>query len=136
MTNIELVQPETTGRVIKAFYRVYDELGYGFLEKVYCGALETEFTREQLGYQREHPIDVFYRGGRVGHYRADFLVQSRIIVEVKASRVLDDADRKQLLNNLRATRIELGLLLHFGPAPTFKRIYLENNRKPGLEVVA
>ena len=132
MPNNELLHADTTGRIIKAFYRVYDELGYGFLEKVYCGALELEFRRHRLGYQREHATDVFYDGGRVGHYRADFLVQGIIVVEVKASRVLADPDRKQLLNNLRACRLQLGLLLNFGPTPTFKRIYIENdgNRAP------
>jgi GxxExxY protein len=135
MPNNELLHADTTGRIIKAFYRVYDDLGYGFLEKVYCGALEAEFRRDRLACQREHPVDVFYDGGQVGHDRADFLVQGSIVVEVKASRVLADPDRKQLLNNLRACRLQLGLLLHFGPAPAFKRIDIENEGNRSAEVI-
>jgi len=71
---------------------------------------------------------------RVGHYRADFLVENVIVIELKASRTLDDSDRKQLLNSLRATRIEVGILLHFGPKPTFKRMVFENGRKGPEEI--
>ena len=130
-----MLHADATGRIIKAFYRVYDELGYGFLEKVYCGALEVEFRRDRLGYQREHAVDVCYDGARVGHYRADSLVQGSIVVEVKASRVLADPNRKQLLNNLRGCRLQLGLLLHFGPTPTFKRVYIENERNRSSEAI-
>jgi len=133
MQTTELLHAGITGRIINAFYPVYDELGYGFLENVYRGALEVELRRHNLVYRREIPIDVFYRGNRVGYYKADFLVEDKIIVEAKASRTLDDADRKQLLNNLRATRIEAGLLLHFGPKATFKRMVFENDRKRALQ---
>ena len=136
MSDIELPHSALTGKIINSFYRVYDELGYGFLERVYCGALEVEFRRHLLGYHREAPIDVLYHGAKVGLYRADFLIEGKVIVEVKASRALSDADRKQVLNNLRATQIELGIQLHFGPKPVFKRMLLENHRKRGVEIIA
>lgn len=135
MSDVELLHAGITSRIIKAFYRVYDELGYGFLEKVYCAALEIEFQNLRLAYRREAPLEVYYRGRQVGFYRADFLVEEKVVVEVKASRALTDADRKQLLNNLRATRIELGIQLHFGPAAVFKRMIVDNHRKRSLEVV-
>jgi GxxExxY protein len=83
-----------------------------------------------LGVEVEVPIDVWYDGIQVGHFRADLLVERRVIVEVKASVVLVDADRKQLLNYLRATDVEIGLLLHFGPKASVKRLIFPNARKP------
>ncbi|HXT17921.1 MAG TPA: GxxExxY protein [Gemmatimonadaceae bacterium] len=130
-----LLAAATTSRIINAFYRVYDELGYGFLESVYSGAFEIELKRHELIFVREAPIDVVYHGQRIGHYRADFLANEEVVVETKAGRALNDADSRQLLNMLRATRIEVGMLLHFGPKATFKRMIFENGRKQVLEEV-
>ena len=111
-----------TGEIIGAFYSVYNELRFGFLEKVYAGALEVEFQERSISYVRELPLEVFFKGRVVGTYRADVLVGGRVIVEVKATRQLADADRRQLLHYLRATGQEIGLLLHFGQKAEFHRM--------------
>jgi GxxExxY protein len=117
-----LIRGEITGQIIGAFYDVYNELLYGFLESVYAGALEVELQKRGIPYVRELPLDVAYKGKIVGTYRADFLVGANVIVEIKATRQLADADRRQLLHYLRATRKEVGLLLHFGPKAEFLRM--------------
>lgn len=119
-----------TGSIIGAFYAVYDALGYGFLESVYRAALAIEFGKRGLAFTREEPVEVFYDGQKAGVYRSDFIIESRVVVEVKASRAIGEADHKQLLNYLRATRLELGLMLHFGPNARFHRYIFENARKP------
>ena len=111
-----------TNGVIGAFYAVYNELRYGFLESVYSGALEIEFQERELPYARELPLEVLYKGRLVGTYRADFVIGGNVIVEVKATRQLADTDRRQLLHYLRATGLEIGLLLHFGPKADFHRM--------------
>ena len=111
-----------TKEIIGAFYAVYNELRYGFLESVYANALEWEFRERSISYVREHPLEVRYKNRLVGMYRADFLVAARVVVEVKASRCLVDADKRQLLHYLRGTNQEIGLLLHFGPKAEFHRM--------------
>ncbi len=111
-----------TGEIIGAFYSVYNELRFGFLEKVYAGALEVEFHEREIPYVRELPLEVMYKGRMVGTYRADVLVGGTVIVEVKATRQLADVDRRQLLHYLRATGQEIGLLLHFGQKAEFHRM--------------
>src|SRR3954469_15466606 len=96
-----LPESELTSRVIGAFYAVYNGLRFGFLESVYAGALEVEFRERQGPYEREYSVRVSYKRHAVGVYRADFLIDGRVIVELKASRVLGDADRRQLLHYLR-----------------------------------
>lgn len=120
---------ELTRAIIGAFFRVYNELGFGFLESVYRRALAHELRKLRLGLDVEVPIDVWYDGIEVGHFRADLLVERRVIVEIKAATALADADRKQLLNYLRATDVEVGLLLHFGPRAGVKRLIFPNVRK-------
>ena len=127
-----LLEGELTGTIIRLFYRVYNRLGYGFLESVYCRALAIEFEAAGIRFVREAPIDVWYEGTRVGHYRADFLVEDRVIVEVKACEVLTQAHREQLLNCLSCSTLEVGLLLHFGPKARFKRLVHSNTRKSNL----
>ena len=124
-----LANEGVTGGIIKGFYRVYDQLGYGFLEKAYCNALALELTALGLSFVREAPLDVFYKACKVGHFRADFIVEGCVVVEVKASHSLVEADSQQLLNCLRAATLETGLLLHFGPKARFKRIFFENPLK-------
>ena len=111
-----------TGAVIGAFYAVYNGLRYGFLESVYANALEIEFQERGIDYVREMPLVVCYKGRSVGSYRADFFVTGRLVVEVKATNKIADADRRQLLHYLRATNQEIGLLLHFGQKAQFHRV--------------
>jgi GxxExxY protein len=124
-----LIQGETTGRIIGAFYKVYDELGFGFLESVYRRALAIELHKEGLRVACEVATDVCDDGVVVGRYRADMLVNHRVIVETKANEFVSPAHRKQLLNYLRASAIEVGLLLHFGPRPAYQRIVYTNRPK-------
>jgi len=117
-----LLERRLTGLIIASFYRVYDDLGFGFLESVYCAAMLVELNSRGVRAEREARIDVYYRGVEVGHFRADLLVERRVIVEIKASLAVTEADRKQVLNYLRGTSLELGLLLHFGPKASFQRL--------------
>ena len=123
---------ETTGQIIKAFYTVYNALGYGFLEKVYETALGIELSKLGLTVRPQAPIEVRYDGHVVGQYFADLLIADTVIVEVKAVRTLSDAHEAQLLNYLKATQIEVGLLLNFGPKPEIKRKIYDNARKGSL----
>ena len=108
--------------VIGMFFDVYNELRYGFLEQVYVGALAVELRRKGIPFSREHRIDVHFRGERIGFYRADLLVDSRLVVEVKAGKSFDESARWQTLNYLRATNLPLGLVLHFGSEARFHRV--------------
>lgn len=112
---------DLTEKIIGAFFRVYNVLGYGFLEKVYERALVVEFGRMGLKFGRQVPVKVCYEGVNVGDYIADFIVEGKVVVEIKAIRELTDCDGKQLLNYLRITDKDVGLLLNFGREPEFKR---------------
>jgi GxxExxY protein len=112
--------------ILKAFYAVYNVLGYGFLEKVYVNALCIELEKIGLAVKQQYPIIVLYGGKPVGEYFADLLVNNSIIIEVKAAKVLLAEHEAQLLNYLKATGIEVGLLLNFGPRPEFKRKVFSN----------
>jgi GxxExxY protein len=117
-----LFEEALTGKIIGAFYHVHFALGYGFLESVYKKALHRELLKRGLRCEREVVVDVYYEGEVVGVFRPDIIVESRVVLEVKASRKLDPTDASQLLNYLRATDLELGLLLHFGPRASVKRL--------------
>jgi GxxExxY protein len=123
MTNgIEkLLEKSLSGRVIGAFYKVYNTLGYGFLENVYTMALCMEFSKLGIAFQREVSVPVYYDGQVIGLYRADIVVEQRLLLEVKSCAAIGEADIRQLLNYLRATDLKVGLLLHFGPKPAFHR---------------
>jgi GxxExxY protein len=108
--------------IIGCFFDVYNGLGHGFLESVYAHALAIEFRRRGLDFEREARLVVRYRGAVVGTFRADFLVERRVVVELKATARPHPADRAQLHNSLRAGRHRVGLLLHFGEEPWFWRI--------------
>jgi GxxExxY protein len=116
-----LIERQLTGQIIGAFFDCYNELGYGFLESVYRRALSTELRARGLQAQEEAPVEVSYKGVVVGSFKLDLLVEDRVIVEAKASSALGVADKRQLINYLRATNLEVGLLLHFGPEPRFER---------------
>ncbi|MEK6612773.1 MAG: GxxExxY protein [Gemmatimonadota bacterium] len=118
-----------TQSVIGAFYEVYSELGFGFLEAVYRRALEVALVDRGHRVAAESPIAVCFRGWSVGDYRADLLVDGRLLVEVKAGGGLVSGHRAQLLNYLRATTVEVGLLVNFGPKLDFERLVFANERK-------
>ena len=120
---------ELTDKIIKIFYRVYNKLGYGFLEKVYENAMMIEFKREGIPVVSQSAIKVFYEDEIIGEYFADLLVDDKVIVEIKASKNLVVENEAQLLNYLKATNIEVGLLLNFGPKPEVKRKVFDNYRK-------
>jgi len=103
---------EVTEKVLRAFYKVYNTLGYGFLEKVYENSLAIELRKMGLEVQQQAPIKVCYEGEEVGDYFSDLLVAACVIVELKAVKALDDDHHAQLLNYLKATEIEVGLLLN------------------------
>jgi GxxExxY protein len=126
----DFLERELTGAIIGAYYRVYNYLGYGFLESVYRRALAHELRKLGLRVDLEVAIDVWYDGILVGHFRADLLVERRVLLETKASEFLSEADRSQLRNYLHGSDIEVGLLLHFGPKAHFERMVFSNSRKP------
>jgi len=118
-----------TEKIIRIFYRVYNNLGYGFLEKVYENAMMIECKREDIPAFSQYAIKVFYEDEIIGEYFADMLVDDKIIVEIKAARNLAIENEAQLLNYLKATDKEVGLLLNFGPKPEVKRKVFDNFRK-------
>ncbi len=120
---------EVTERIIGVFYEVYNELGHGFLESVYEEALSSALTETGLAVQRQLPVPVWFRGRKIADFRADLLVNNSVLVEIKAARTLDQSHEAQLLNYLRATPIEVGLLLNFGARPSVRRFAFENERK-------
>ena len=120
---------ELTEKVIKIFYRVYNKLGYGFLEKVYENAMMVEFKKEGMTVLPQSAIRVFYENEVVGEHFTDMLVDNKVIVEIKAAKSLAAENEAQLLNYLKATDIEIGLLLNFGPKPEVKRKVFDNDRK-------
>ena len=123
---------EITDLILKAFYRVYGELGYGFSEKVYENS--TAIAGRQLGLEvcQQAPLKVYFDGHLVGEYVVDQLVNNLVIVELKAVRTLAEEHEAQLLNYLKATPYEVGLLLNFGPQPQTKRKVFDNTLKGNL----
>jgi GxxExxY protein len=118
-----------TNSTLGSFFQVYRCFGFGFLERNYSNAMAVELAFRGLRVRREVPTEVVYRGVSVGRFRLDLVVEERLIVEVKAARTLVEADERQLLNYLKATRFEVGLLLNFGPEPKFRRLVYANDRK-------
>lgn len=116
-------------KIIGVFYDVYNELGYGFLESVYEASLCLALQEAGLTVERQVAIPVWFRGRKVGEFRADLRVNGFVLLELKCSRVLDVAHEAQLLHYLKATEIEVGLLLNFGEKPQFKRLVFDNARK-------
>ena len=127
---------DLTEKIIGAFFVVYRTLGYGFSEKVYENALALELRKLGLKVEPQRRIVVYYAGQVVGEYLADIVVNGVVIVELKAVRQLLKQHEAQLLNYLKATRIEVGLLLNFGPKAEFKRKVYDNNRKGTLAWIA
>src|SRR4051812_22977239 len=102
---------DLTRQIIGAYYRVYDSLGFGYLESVYKRALTIELRKRGLQVDCEVPVNVWYDGQQVGHFRVDLLVEGAVLIECKSSRALAETDREQLLNYLRSTNLEVGLIL-------------------------
>lgn len=119
---VELLHGDITGEIISAFYAVYNELGFGFLESVYVRALSIELFQRRMNAAREVPVTVYYKGVTVGTYRADLVVADTVVVEVKSGDQVLEHDRPQLINYLRASNKEVGLLLYFGPKAILKRV--------------
>lgn len=125
-TDADYLFKEETDKIIGAFYKVYRTLGYGFLERVYQNALYYELLSLGLDCKVQYPIQVLYDGHIVGEYVADMLINNHIILELKSVETLSQAHEFQLINYLKATRIEVGLLLNFGERAQVKRKVFKN----------
>jgi GxxExxY protein len=135
MVNDTYLHSDLTEKIIKAYYKVYNTLGYGFLEKVYENSMLIELRKMGLNAHKQLAINVYYEGELVGEYKADIIIVDKVILELKASESLCEQDEAQLVNYLRATEIEVGLLLNFGLKPQFKRKIFTNDKKPSLRRV-
>ncbi len=122
-----MLHSDVTDGILKAFYKVYNSLGYGFLEKVYENALVIELVNSGFQVRQQYPIQVLYEKQPVGEYFADLLVNDLIVLELKTAECTRDEHVAQLTNYLKATRKEVGLLLNFGSKPEFKRIVFTNS---------
>ncbi len=120
---------ELTEQIIKVFYDVYNELGFGFLEKVYQNALYLELRNRGFKVEAQKQIKVHFKGIEVGEYYSDLIVNDTIILELKAAEGIVEAFENQLVNYLRATNIEVGLLLNFGKKPELRRKLFDNDKK-------
>jgi len=129
ITDKKMIHSDITERIIKCFYEVYNILGYGFLEKVYESSLYNELVNCGLFCERQKKIDVFYKGKLVGEYYADIIVEEKVIIELKAAETICEEHEFQLINYLKATNIEVGLLFNFGKKPEIKRKIFTNDRK-------
>lgn len=125
----ELKHGDITFGIVRAFYDVYNELGFGFLESVYREAMTLQLRAQGHIVQQERPVEVKFRRTIVGVYRMDMLVDGKVIVELKCARTLESAHEAQLLNYLKATGFEVGLLLNFGHKPQFKRMIFDMSKK-------
>jgi GxxExxY protein len=124
----DLLHKDLTDRILKCFYEVYNTLGYGFLEKVYENALVIELKKEGLKPEAQKSIKVYYKNIVVGDYCADIIVENKVIVELKTSEKIKEENEYQLINYLKATDKEVGLLLNFGKKPEFKRKIFTNKK--------
>jgi GxxExxY protein len=124
-----MLHEEITEKIIRAFYRVYNTLGYGFLEKVYENAMAIELRKSGLRVENRKAISVLYAAETVGEYFADLLIENTVIVELKAAKAIADEHEAQLVNYLKATNKEVGLLLNFGQKPEFRRKLFHNSLK-------
>ena len=121
MEKTNYLHSDLSDKILKAFFKVYNNLGFGFLEKVYENAMMIELDKMELDCEQQQHINVYYDNQKVGDYFADIIVEDKIIIELKAAETLIDRHEAQLVNYLRATEIEVGLLLNFGKKPQHKR---------------
>ena len=124
-----MLHENITKKIISAYYKVYNTLGYGFLEKVYENSMAIELRKSGLNVSQQKNIKVYYDSSEVGDYYADLLVEDLVIIELKAAKNIVDEHEAQLTNYLRATKIEVGLLFNFGKEPKFKRKIFHNHLK-------
>ncbi len=124
-----LLHRNLSDTILKIYFEVYNELGYGFLEKVYQNAMYFELKSQGYKVEAQKQIKVYYKSQLVGDYFADLLIEDSIILELKACECLMDEHKAQLLNYLKATEVEIGLLLNFGTTSEFKRSIYTNDRK-------
>jgi len=130
-----MLYEEITSEIIRIFYHTYNQLGYGFLEKVYENVISIELSSQGFNIKRQEPISVYYKGEKVGDFFADIIVNDKIRIELKAAEDIVPAHRNQTVNYLKATRIEVGLLLNFGEKPKFERFIFTNDKKPLLNTI-
>lgn len=128
----KLKHGETTDLLIKAFFQVYNTLGHGFIEKVYENAMVIEARKLGLNIKQQVPIQVSYGGKTIGEYCVDLIADNKVIVELKVAKKLVPEHEAQLLNYLKSTAYEVGLLLNFGERPEFSRRVMDNKRKGSL----
>ena len=131
MNDEALLEEALTRSVIGAFFDVYNGLDFGFLEHVYVVALELELRERGHAVAREVSVPIHYRGRELTRQRLDMVVDGRLVVETKSTLALHPASLRQLYNYLRATRLEVGLLLHFGPSAKFHRVVSPNETRRG-----
>ncbi|MDY0082687.1 MAG: GxxExxY protein [Ignavibacteriaceae bacterium] len=124
-----MLHENITKKIIEAYYKAFNTLGYGFLEKVYENALKIELKKMNLKVEQQQNIKVFYESFEVGDYYADLIVEDLVIIELKAAESLCEEHETQLINYLKATNLEVGLLLNFDKRPEFKRKIFSNDRK-------
>ena len=129
MSKVELVEGKLTRSVIGAFFDVYNTLGFGFLDHIYVMALERELIARGHAVACEVGVTVSYKGEALGLQRIDMIVDHKVIVETKSTYELPKAAQRQVLNYLRATKLEVGLLLHFGPEASFYRVVCRSQRQ-------
>ena len=122
MSEHELIEAQLTESVIGGFYEVYNTLGFSFLEQVYMAALERELRARRHAVAREVWVPVIYKGEEISRQRIDMIVDERLVIEAKSTQELHKSAPRQVYNYLRATRLRVGLLLHFGPEPAFYRL--------------
>ncbi len=126
---MELLHKDLTDKILKSFYLVYNELQYGFKETIYEKAMLFELKELGLACERQRSIAVHYKGMTVGQYTMDLVVEDKVVLEMKTQPNLTEAHEAQLLHYLRATNIEVGMVLNFGTEPKFCRKVFTNNRK-------
>lgn len=124
-----LIHEQLTGSIIGAFFEVYNILDYGHFEHLYVKALERELLGRGHRVAREFGVRVMYKGEELGFERLDMLVDDVVVVEVKSTSTLEKVARRQVYSYLRATNLQIGLLLHFGPQAKFYRVLCENHLK-------
>jgi GxxExxY protein len=132
MINQNYIHSALTSDILKAYYKVYNSLGFGFLEKVYENAMMVELLNMGIQATQQQRIKVYYEHEEVGEYFADLFVEGKVIVELKAKKAFHPEDEAQLYNYLKATTAEVGMLLNFGEEPEHKRRVLTNDNKPFL----
>ena len=130
---MELLHKDLTDTILKVYYDVYNELGFGFLEKVYQNSMYLELKARGFYVEPQKKIKVHFKGVEVGEYFADLVVNELVILELKATECIVQEFEFQLINYLKATEIEVGLLLNFGKKPELRRKVFENSRKKSLK---